>query len=135
MTNGTVVQIAPYTSRDFQEIQALNQQEGWQSLAADDKRTRTAWENSSVAYMARGESGELAGYVRGHTDTAVSLYICELLVKPDCRGHGIGTLLLQHAHDRYPATRLELLATQQSKEYYQAKGYRPFYGFRKTYTE
>lgn len=133
--DGSVISIEPYLQSDFMEIQNLNDKEGWYTLSQNSRQTEMAWKNSTIAFTVRSHSNELMGYVRGHTDTAVSLFICELLVDEKYRGLGIGTILLQYVHDMYPTTRVELLATRDSKAYYENLGYRPFYGFRKVYQE
>ncbi len=133
--NGSVYFIDPFIHNDFEEIQKLNRNEGWNALLKDSRKTKAAWDNSSVAFTIKTQENELAGYVRGHTDTAVSLFICELLIDEKHRGLGLGTKLLHYVHDLYPETRVELLATRDSKAYYENAGYRPFYGFRKTYDE
>ena len=133
--NGSVYFIDSYIHNDFEEIQKLNKNEGWDTLAKNRKKTKTAWDNSSIAFTVKTQGNDLVGYVRGHTDTAVSLFICELLIDVNYRGLGLGTKLLQFVHALYPETRVELLATRDSRAYYENAGYRPFYGFRKTYDE
>ncbi|WP_407272951.1 GNAT family N-acetyltransferase [Radiobacillus sp. PE A8.2] len=58
-----------------------------------------------------------------------------VLLEKSYRGQGIGTALLQVCHQRFPHTRLEMLATSASKDYYEKLGFRAFYGFRKTMDE
>ncbi|MBD7908115.1 GNAT family N-acetyltransferase [Sporosarcina gallistercoris] len=135
LRDGTIMSIEPYVHSDFTDIQKLNEVEGWHTLSRNCRKTRIAWENSTIAFIVRAQHNEIVGFIRGHTDTAVSLFICELLIDKRYRGLGIGTTLLQYVHDMYPDTRVELLATSGSQTYYENLGYRPFYGFRKTYQE
>lgn len=58
--------------------------------------------------------------------------ICELLVNQDHRKLGIGKKMLRYAHKLYPKTRIELLASDTSRSFYEAQSYRSLYGFRKT---
>jgi len=126
--------IRPYDDKDFPSIHKLNEQEGWRNLAAKQQQTKAAWQGSNVAFVAE-LAGAVAGCLRGLTDGSVTLYICELLIEKSLRGEGIGSQLMQHVHDLYPETRLELLASATSQSYYEMKNFRPFYGFRKTYEE
>ena len=128
------MKIRPYQEIDFEQIQAMNRREGWSQLVQQKESTRQAWAHSNVAFVVEAEH-EIVAYVRGLTDTAVSLYICELLVTDSMRRSGLGTALLAHAHAHYPTTRLELLANHASHTYYEQHHFRPFYGFRKTIQE
>ncbi|WP_214759143.1 GNAT family N-acetyltransferase [Exiguobacterium sp. s146] len=127
--------IRPYEERDFEQIQALNEAEGWHQLIRQDELTRKAWRQSNVAYVVESDTGQVVAYVRGLTDTTVSLYVCELLIAASHRRLGIGERLLSHVHALYPETRLEMLASASSHTYYEKLNFRPFYGFRKTIHE
>ncbi|WP_029330076.1 GNAT family N-acetyltransferase [Exiguobacterium oxidotolerans] len=124
-------QIRPYTEQDFEAIQRLNAAEGWSNLVARSDETKRAFAASNVTYVVVID-GTVSGYIRGMTDTAITLYICELLIADSARGRGLGQALLGHAHAKYPATRLEILASASSHSFYEQLGYRPFHGFRKT---
>ncbi|WP_142828470.1 GNAT family N-acetyltransferase [Planococcus soli] len=126
--------IRPYREADFPHIHDLNKQEQWSNLVTKEQDTKRAWANSSVAVVAEVD-GQVVGCLRGLTDGFVSLYICELLVSPHHRKSGIGKKLMQAIHSEYPKTRVELLASSTSRSFYEAQGYRPFYGFRKTMDE
>lgn len=126
--------IRPYEERDFDQIQALNEAEGWSQLVRQHELTKQAWRQSNVAYVVESE-GQVIAYLRGLTDTTVSLYACELLIAPSHRRLGIGERLLLHVHALYPETRLEMLASASSHTYYEKLNFRPFYGYRKTIHE
>ncbi|HLR07750.1 MAG TPA: GNAT family N-acetyltransferase [Bacillota bacterium] len=123
--------IQPYDNVDFSDIQHLNKEAGWTALA-NNLNTKEAWENSNVAYVVKNRDEKLIGYIRGLTDRYVSLFICEMLIHKRYRGLGIGKQLLQYVHDKYPTTRIEMLATSTSRSFYENLGYRAFYGFRKS---
>lgn len=125
------VSIRQYQESDFPAIHKLNKQQQWNNLVAKEQDLKQAWANSNVAVVAEIE-GQLIGCLRGLTDGFVSLYICELLVSQDHRKSGIGKKLMHAVHSQYPKTRMELLASSASRSFYEAQGYRPFYGFRKT---
>ena len=126
--------IRPYREGDFPAIHALNKQEQWSNLVAKEQDTKQAWTNSTVAVVAEMD-GQVIGCLRGLTDGFISLYICEVLVSENHRKSGVGKKLMRHVHSLYPKTRMELLASSTSRSFYEAQGYRPFYGFRKTIEE
>ena len=129
------IAIRDYEKNDFESIQQLNAQEGWSNLVEKRENTEKAWECSSIAYVAENGDQQVIGYIRGLTDGFVSMFICELLVEVPYRGLGIGKKLLDFAHSQHPHTRLELLASASSSAFYEKYAFRPFYGFRKTFSE
>lgn len=135
LNDGSSLFIEPYEQRFFNDIQKLNKEEGWTNLVQNNVKTEKAWENSNIAFIVVNQCKELVGYIRGHTDTAVSLFVCEMLIDQKYRGLGVGKILLQYIHTIYPDTRVEMLATSTSRSFYERLGYRAFYGFRKTFRE
>ncbi|PAE38964.1 GNAT family N-acetyltransferase [Bacillus sp. 7884-1] len=129
------IEIRKFKETDFNRIQELNREEGWSNLVEKNEDTKQAWENSNVSFVVEAEGDGVVGYIRGLTDTRITLYICELLIDKKYRGLGIGKDLLQHVHRLYPKTRIEMLASSTSRSFYEGQGYRPFYGFRKTLEE
>ncbi|WHY01586.1 GNAT family N-acetyltransferase [Neobacillus sp. DY30] len=127
--------IRQYQEDDFNRIQELNQEEGWSNLVEKNEDTKEAWKHSNVSLVVETEGDGIVGYIRGFTDTRITLYICELLIDKKYRGAGIGRELLRYVHAQYPSTRMELLASSTSHTFYEGQGYRPFYGFRKTFQE
>ncbi|CDQ20421.1 Predicted N-acetyltransferase YhbS [Halobacillus karajensis] len=128
------IQIRTFLEKDFDTVQQLNEQQGWRTLVERGEETLCAWLNSEPALVAVAD-GEVIGFLRGLTDGSMTLYICELLVKESHRKQGIAENLIRTAHECYPGTRIEVLASQDSEGYYISQGYRPFYGFRKTVEE
>ena len=128
-------QIISYKENHFQDIQNLNQQEGWSQLVERHEETYQAWKNSNIAFVVMNEETSVIGYVRGLTDGTVTTYICEMLISTEYRGHGIGAKLLKHVHHLFPKTRMEMLASSTSHTFYESQKFRSFYGFRKTYDE
>jgi ribosomal protein S18 acetylase RimI-like enzyme len=129
------MKIRKYLETDFNRIQELNQEEGWSNLVEKNEDTKQAWENSNVTIVVEAEGDGVVGYIRGLTDTVITLYICEFLIDKKYRGLGLGSELLQYVHNEYPKTRIEMLASSTSRSFYEGQGYRPFYGFRKTLEE
>jgi ribosomal protein S18 acetylase RimI-like enzyme len=129
------IRIRQYQENDFNRIQELNKQEGWSNLVEKNEDTKEAWNHSNISLVVEAEGDGIVGYIRGFTDTRITIYICELLIDKKYRGSGIGKKLLQYVHAKYPSTRMELLASSISHTFYEGQGYRPFYGFRKTFEE
>lgn len=123
-----------YTEDDFESIHQLNIHEEWNNLVAKKEDTKKAWSNSNVAFVAY-DGDNLVGYIRGVTDSYITLLVCELLIAKAYRGSGIGTDLLKFVHKQFPKTRMELLASSSSFSYYENQKFRSFYGFRKTFEE
>ncbi|MBN8191205.1 GNAT family N-acetyltransferase [Bacillus sp. NTK074B] len=134
LKDNVVFEVREYREEDFTRIHDLNSEEQWNNLVEKKESTKNAWNNSTIAYVALHE-GEIIAYIRGLTDQSITLFICELLIHRVFRGKGIGDALLQYVHGLYPDTRIEMLASSTSHTYYEQKGYRPFYGFRKTFQE
>ena len=134
LKNGQFIQIREYNEQDFPAINQLNAEEQWTNLVAVNKKTKEAWNHSNIAFVVEAE-GEVIGYIRGLTDSHTTLYICELLIGKRYRGLGIGQRLLKFVHELYPSARIEMLASSTSQSFYNQLGYRPFYGFRKTFDE
>lgn len=132
--NGRTFLVREYNENNFDDIQELNRSENWSNLIEKADDTKHAWANSNVALVVL-DHNQIIGYVRGVTDKFISLYICELLVKSNYRGLQIGQELLKYVHSLYPKTRMELLASNTSRTFYDSLKYRPFYGYRKTFEE
>ncbi|MDX8343535.1 GNAT family N-acetyltransferase [Rossellomorea sp. YZS02] len=132
--DNVIIEIREYREEDFNYIHHLNSDEQWNNLVEKKDSTKNAWNNSTIAFVALHE-GEIIAYIRGLTDQSITLFICELLIHREFRAKGIGDALLQYVHGLYPDTRIEMLASSTSHTYYEQKGYRPFYGFRKTFQE
>ncbi|WP_144512184.1 GNAT family N-acetyltransferase [Bacillus sp. FJAT-22090] len=123
-----------YTENDFEGIHQLNIQEEWKNLVVKKEDTKSAWDNSNIAFVAY-DGDNLVGYIRGITDGHISLFVCELVIAQPYRGFGVGTDLLTFVHKQFPKTRMELLANSSSSSYYENQKFRSFYGFRKTFEE
>jgi GNAT superfamily N-acetyltransferase len=125
------IDIRAWTETDFSAIQRLSSAEGWPTPAARPEDALASWCNAWPAMVAVCE-GEIVGFVRALTDGAVTMYIAELLVAPEWRGRGLGRALLEACHLLFPRTRLDLLSTAADR-FYEANGFRPFQGYRKSY--
>ncbi|UFU00028.1 GNAT family N-acetyltransferase [Radiobacillus kanasensis] len=126
--------IRPFQESDFPRIVELIMEEKWTNLVSKQDQYLSALLTSNPTLVATVNE-TVVGYIRGLTDQHISLYICELLVDQAYRKYGIGKELIEKAHDLYPATRVELLASSTSHTYYEQQKYRPFYGYRKAAEE
>lgn len=124
--------VRSYREKDLPSIQQLNDAEGWVNLAGENDTVRKAWRNSNIAFVMESDK-KVIGYIRGMTDTAITLFVCELLIGESYRGMGLGRELLHYVHGLYPETRMEMLANSSSRTFYEKEKFRPFYGFRKTF--
>ncbi|TYS59570.1 GNAT family N-acetyltransferase [Sutcliffiella horikoshii] len=134
LKNENLLEVRNYRKEDFVHINKLNEDEKWNNLVENKESTKEAWNNSNIAYVAE-INGQLVGYIRGLTDKSITLFICEVLISHNYRGLGIEAIMLNYVHSLYPTTRMEMLANSTSRSFYEQKGYRTFYGFRKTYKE
>lgn len=126
------VVIRPWAETDFPAIQALSDAEGWPTPRTRPTAALDAWRRSWPALVAVTET-EVVAFVRALTDGEVTLFVPELLVAPAWQGKGLGSALIEVCHLQYPRVRIELLATESSASYYAAQGFRPFFGYRKSY--
>lgn len=126
--------IRPFNEDDFKEIHRFNIDEGWTNLVEKNQDTKGAWLNSNIAFVVEADD-QVVGCIRGLTDGFISLFVCEVIIHKGYRGLNLGNELLKYVHSLYPKTRMELLASSTSRTFYEAKGFRTFAGFRKTYEE
>lgn len=82
-------------------MKMIQDEDGWDyahvSMANKYKKAL----ESSVTYVAYQED-MLCGYSRSLDDCGFYIYVCDLLVKPDYRGKGIGRKLLESIVKDYP---------------------------------
>ncbi len=126
--------IRTWREADFLAIQTLSAAEGWNTPVERSEEMLEAWRRSTPALVAV-ERDAVIGFLRALGDGVVTIYVAELLVAPQHRGRGIASSLLRACQDAYPGTRLDLLATPDSRGYYERLGFRPWYGFRRSWDE
>lgn len=76
----------------------------------------------------------IIGLVRALSDGEITTYIAEIIVDIRYRGKGIGKALIDICHNLYPHTRLDLLSTEGSDEFYKSENFREIAGFRKSFS-
>ncbi len=125
------IRIRAWTIEDFAMIQQLSTAEGWPTPEKRPQAALAAWQTSWPALvLVHGE--EVIGFLRALTDEQVTTYIAEMLVVPKWRGQGLGKALVEACHRLCPTTRLDLLSTATADGFYEANGFRPFKGYRKS---
>jgi len=128
------VDIRPWNEDDFPAIQHLSRAEGWSTPIDRPTDAVRGWYGSWPALVAVVD-GSVVGFVRAVSDCAVTTYIAELLVIPEWQGYRLGVALLAVTQYLCPGTRLDLLATDQSRTFYDRVGFRPFSGYRRSWAE
>ena len=121
--------IRPAVEADAPHIQMLCLAEGWLRFAQPDYAK--ALESSDTRVACRAE--RVIGYARALTDGTITLFLCELLVAPDCRGQGVGKALIESLHADYPSARMDLISDADG--FYERQGFRRMgAGYRKNWS-
>lgn len=124
--------IREFKENDFSYIQKIYETEGWLTIIKRPNDAIKAFKNSDIVLVILYE-GSIAGVLRGLTDTEITTYIIELIINKDFRGKNLGKALINACHLLYPKTRIELLGSNSSKDFYKANEFRDFFGFRKSF--
>jgi GNAT superfamily N-acetyltransferase len=121
LPSGIAVRV--WNEGDVPAIEQLSSAEGWPSPAHRPRDSLLAWQRSWPALVAIADD-RVVGFVRGLTDGAITMYIAEMAVDGRWRKRGIGRALLEVCQALYPTTRLDLLALDDARAFYQACGFR-----------
>ncbi len=128
------VTIRPWEEADFPAVQRLSAAEGWLTPLERPEAALAAWQRSWPTLVAVAGQ-EVIGFCRALSDGVVTTYIAEALVAQGWRGQGIGAALLEASQRLSPGSRLDLLALETSRSFYERVGFRAFYGFRLSWAE
>lgn len=128
------VEIRAWNEDDFPAIQHLSRAEGWTTPIDRPADAVRGWYGSWPALVAVHD-GSVVGFLRAVSDCAVTTYVAEIFVTPEWRGCRLGAALLAVAQYLSPGTRLDLLATGQSRTFYDRVGFRLFPGYRRSWAE
>lgn len=113
---------------DYQQLRSLHQETSWardrtlfdlqRAIAASDL-VLTAWIGST-----------LVGCVRVLSDFVYRAILCDVIVHPNYRRQGIGTLLVEHAtsHPRLARVQKFTLLTETAGPFYQRLGWKEYPG-------
>jgi ribosomal protein S18 acetylase RimI-like enzyme len=128
------VTIRRWEEADFPAVQRLSAAEGWPTPLERPDAALAAWQHSWPALVAVAGQ-EVIGFCRALSDGGITTYIAELLVAPGWQRQGIGSALLEASQRSFPGSRLDLLAMETSRRFYERVGFRAFYGFRLNWQE
>ena len=102
-------------------MQMILEEEGWDYADAGlADKYKVALERS-ITYVAYKDD-VLCGYSRSLEDFGTYIYICDLLVKPDCRGEETGRKLMECIHLDYPKHIVYVMSGVDG--YYEKLGYK-----------
>ena len=106
---------------DVEAICALLKTTYWAETRSEET-VRASLEHSMVFGVYSGP--ELIGFARCVTDWATMYYLCDVVIRPDCRGMGVGSALLEFV-STHPALRglVGILATKDAFDFYKKFGY------------
>ena len=108
----------------------LCEAEGWPSLPADPERAVRALTAPGAITVVAVEDGEVLGFAHMLTDGEIQAYLCGIAVAAAARRRGIGKALIAVAFARSGAQRVDLLALDESEDFYRAFDHRTLPGFR-----
>jgi GNAT superfamily N-acetyltransferase len=111
--------------RDFDALYAFLKDCYWSSGIPRATMERSV--RGSLPFVARDESGTLAGFARVITDRATFGYIGDLFVLPEHRGKGLSKRLMKAilGHPDLQNFRRWMLATRDAHGLYEQFGFRP----------
>ena len=108
--------------RDEGRLMRLLEKEGseWACYWAEpDSAKYRAALGDSITYVAH-EAGDIRGYSRSLDDCGFYVYVCDLLVDRECRGQGIGRMLMDAVVRDYPGREVFVMSDEDG--YYEKLG-------------
>jgi ribosomal protein S18 acetylase RimI-like enzyme len=124
------VELVPFAEDHLPGVLRLYDAEGWPSFLEDVPLARRAVTAPGVVAMVAVDGSEVVGFARVLSDGALSAYLCELVVAETARRRGVGRALVAESFARSGARRLDLLAEEDSEEFYRSFSTRAFPGYR-----
>ena len=121
--------IRPASTKDFQAIYALYQNEKWISFT--EEKVTSLFSTNLSHYLVVEENQKILGFARYLTDEVMTTFLAEIIIDKPHRGKGLGQQLIEEIHKKYPLTRIELISKVDG--FYQTVGFKPVgTGFRKS---
>ena len=120
------MEIRAYTEYNEAEILGVYASVGWTAYTDDPAALRNGFANSLLT-LAAYEEAALAGLIRVVGDGHTSVFVQDILVRPQFQRRGIGSVLLQAVLNRYAGVRqIELLTddTPETAAFYRSMGFR-----------
>jgi predicted N-acetyltransferase YhbS len=119
-----------FTEEHLAGVLKLCEAEGWPSFPADPARAVRALTAPGVVTVVAVEGGEVVGFAQMLTDGEIQAYLCDVAVATTARGQGVGKKLVEEAFARSGAQRVDLLALDESEDFYRSFGHRTMPGYR-----
>ena len=119
-----MIEIRRYSKyKESQFFQFLEKEgEEWSCYYAPKNRDRYALNlEKSISYLLYKDK-EIIGYIRALEDFGFYIYICDLLVDKDHRGHGYGNKMMEHIKSIYPNH--DIYVMSDIDPYYEKQGYK-----------
>ena len=116
--------IKKYTETDYPALLKLltEQGEDWKEYWGASREKYEKALSFSTVYLLCEDNGELSGYIRCRDDDGFGVYIYDLLVKPSCRGAGLGRLLMEKVCEDNPDSTVYVMSDVDP--YYNKLGYK-----------
>lgn len=122
------MRIVAADARHAEAVSALALAEGWESWTVE--RTHRVLAAPGATAVVAVEDDEVAGVAHAISDGELAHYLALLVVAPAHRRRGIAGALVDALFDRLGVTRLDLLATEDSRGFYRSRPHREKSGFR-----
>jgi len=116
--NNSICYIRHAVESDYPAIKEISRAEGWKSNHRSDYDDAL---RSSATIVACVDT-QVVGFARAITDGYVTVYLCEIIVRPEYRRYGYGKQLIDHLFTLYPTCRIDLIS--QADEFYRSIGFR-----------
>lgn len=87
-----------------------------------EERLRVAFANSFCLHLKRG--AEQVGFARAVTDFATFTWVCDVIVDPKHRGHGLGKWLVECLIGHPKLQTAQLLGTKDAHDLYERYGFK-----------
>ena len=119
--------IKEYKKYKSSEILPLYEAAKWENYTSRPDMLAAAYE-SSLCTLAAYDGGRVVGVIRAIGDGASILYVQDIIVLPEYRRHGIGTLLANTLFERYRGCYQKVLLsdnTDASEAFFRSVGLYP----------
>ena len=121
--------IEPFTNAHLRTVLQICQAEGWMTLPADSARAQRVLTAPGATCVVAVARDVVVGFAHVLSDGEVQAYLALLAVRADCRGRGIGRLLVEEGLRQSGAMRLDLL-TDEAGAFYERLPSKQMHGFR-----
>jgi len=95
-------------------------EEGWDYAHESMAEMYKTALGASITYVAY-QGNFLCGFSRSIDDCGIYIYVCDLLVRPACRGKGLGHRLMEWLYKDYPDRVIYVMSDEDG--YYEKLGY------------